>query len=127
MAFAVEGGDGIWLAMRFLTPRRGLRDVRISSRPDLGFLYFILGWLCLTIVGTLAFVALKLPEPAATWLAVVGSIVWFAGLLFVVDRFDRQRRRRDLEHAKLAVKRWEEGERSIAEMGLEVGGSEPTR
>ena len=126
MLLAPVGPVVIWLALRFMTPRRGLRDIRISSRPDLGFLGFIIGWLCLTVVGVFAFGALKLPEPAATWLAVASSIIWFAGLLFVVSRFDRQRQRLAFEQAKLAVQRWEEGERSVSGMALHGGGTETT-
>ena len=102
----------LWLMIRFMTPRQGLRAHRIGKDPQIGFLYFLLVWSCIFFVGIWAFSIAKLPEPHATYLAVVGFIVWFAGLLLMGHRFDREKRRRDLESSDLAMQRWEEGEQS---------------
>jgi hypothetical protein len=127
LLMAPLGPAALWLMIRFMTPRQGLRAHRIGKDPQIGFLYFLLVWSCIFFVGIWAFSIAKLPEPHATYLGVVGCIVWFAGLLLVGHRFDREKRRRDLESSELAMQRWEEGEQSGAGTALDSDSGEPTQ
>lgn len=105
-----------WVILRFGTPRQGLVSKRISAEPgQTRFLLFLLWWLGIAIAGFLLLRLWNPPMPHALVLGIIGSILWFGGLLFRVHPVARERRQRDREAAKVAIQQWNEGERGLGE------------
>jgi hypothetical protein len=96
---------GLWLFVRFLTPRKGMIDKRLSGQPGM------LPMLAWTAVGIGALLLLcRIFDPhLARWTPtlIVGTIVWFTVFFVLASRVDRRRRRRELEAAKVAAQQAE--------------------
>ena len=89
----------MWPFMRLTTPRQGIRSRRLSATPEIGYLWFLLIWCVVSIVGGLAI-------PNNVW-AVCGLMIpWFAVLLFQAYRVDRRKRATEDARASLAVEEW---------------------
>jgi len=106
----------LWLLLRYGTPRQGLVVKRMGTAPgESRFLFFLVWWFCLAVVGMLLYQFFKPPIPYAAAIAVTGGIIWFGGLLLRATQFDRQRQQGELEGARIATQQWDEGEGRLAE------------
>jgi hypothetical protein len=106
----------LWLLLRFGTPRQGLVVKRMGAAPgERRFLFFLLSWFCVAVVGMLLYQFFRPPMPYAAAVGVTGWIVWFGGLLFRATQFDRQRQQADLEGPRIATQQWDEGAERLAE------------
>ncbi len=103
----------LWILLRFTIPRQGLVSKRIGSEPgQTRFLLFYLWWTGIAIVGFLLFALFEPRQPLALALVLVGVVLWFGGIILRAFRFDRERKQRDREAAKVAVQQWNDGERN---------------
>jgi hypothetical protein len=114
---------GLWLLVRFMTPREGLVAERITSRPEtVGYLIFMAWWLAAVVIGIVLFEIWSPPMPAAAIIGGTALILWYAILFWRCYQFDRVRRKRDEEVAIASIRKWDEGEAAGGNFSVE----EPT-
>jgi hypothetical protein len=95
----------VWLLMRFVTPRKGMRSKTLSSEGK-EFLPFLI-WFAVAIGGTYLFSALQNQIPWFAFWATFAFVAWFGVLLLIAYHLDRRKRRADLAQAEGAAAEWE--------------------
>jgi hypothetical protein len=102
---------GLWLFLRFSTPKRGLASRRLGNEPARRFLVFLGMWSGVGVAGCAVVMAVGEWMQHLQSVATIGFLVlWVAGLLWQGNVLGREARERDREAAKIAVKRWSEDE-----------------
>ena len=110
---------GVWLWMRFTTPRKGFRSQRLSKMFERGFLLSLLVW---TGIATAAlavdrFVSPHLSHPSIWPVSV--CVLWFIAMGVVFYRLDHWKQQREQPMAFAAAEEWEKLEgRQAEEMGI---------
>lgn len=98
---------GLWLFLRYMTPKDGMVSHSISGTPGLsGYVLFTLAWGVVGIVGIFAFNAVKVAIPHHIVIGTVLLLSWYAVMMGRAYLEGRHRHRRELANCPNSESEW---------------------